>query len=82
MVQVKLLREVENEVLSAHQSALLQKEHSGCAALLKDDKVEGWAGQHMCTFRLDWVLLRHTRPACRCWSASTWCVLCSLQSVN
>lgn len=37
--QVKLLKEVEQEVLSNHQQALLQKEHSGCAALLRDDKV-------------------------------------------
>jgi hypothetical protein len=35
----KLLREVENEVLSKHQQELLQKEHSGCAVLLRDDKV-------------------------------------------
>jgi cullin 1 len=37
--QPKLLKEVEQEVLSNHQQALLQKEHSGCAALLRDDKV-------------------------------------------
>ena len=35
-----MLREVEVEVLSTHQPTLLQKEHSGCAALLRDDKVE------------------------------------------
>lgn len=37
--QVKLLKEVEQEVLANHQQALLQKEHSGAAALLRDDKV-------------------------------------------
>jgi hypothetical protein len=40
--KAKLLREVENEVLSKHQQELLQKEHSGCAVLLRDDKVGGW----------------------------------------
>lgn len=42
--QVKLLREVEMELLSNHQQTLLQKEHSGAAALLRDDKV--WACSH------------------------------------
>lgn len=35
----KLLKEVENEVLTKYEAVLLQKEHSGCAALLRDDKV-------------------------------------------
>lgn len=35
----KLLKEVEHEVLAVHQAALLEKENSGCAALLMDDKV-------------------------------------------
>jgi cullin 1 len=35
----KLLREVENELLAKYEQDLLQKEHSGCAALLRDDKV-------------------------------------------
>lgn len=39
----KLLREVEREVLSQHQQQLLEKEHSGCAALLRDDKQEDLA---------------------------------------
>ena len=38
-MQAKLLREVETEVLSSYETRLLQKEHSGCAALLRDDKV-------------------------------------------
>ena len=37
--QPKLLKEVETEVLTNYEQNLLQKEHSGCAALLKDDKV-------------------------------------------
>lgn len=39
----KLLKEVENEVLEKYESVLLQKEHSGCAALLRDDKTEDLA---------------------------------------
>ena len=35
----KLLKEVENEVLTKYEEQLLAKEHSGCAALLRDDKV-------------------------------------------
>jgi cullin 1 len=35
----KLLKEVEAELLSNYETRLLTKEHSGCAALLKDDKV-------------------------------------------
>lgn len=51
----KLLREVETEVLQKYEQDLLQKEHSGCAALLRDDKVRaggrgGGAGW--------WVLLQ------------------------
>jgi hypothetical protein len=30
---------VENELLQKYEQELLQKEHSGCAALLRDDKV-------------------------------------------
>ena len=37
--KVKLLKEVETEVLTNYETRLLQKEHSGCAALLRDDKV-------------------------------------------
>ncbi|GFH22359.1 CULLIN_2 domain-containing protein, partial [Haematococcus lacustris] len=39
----RLLKEVELEVLSVHQTALLQKEFSGCAVLLRDDKTEDLA---------------------------------------
>lgn len=38
--KVKLLKEVESELLSNHQHTLLQKEHSGCAALLRDEKTD------------------------------------------
>lgn len=34
----KLLKEVENALLQAHQMTLLEKEHTGCMALLRDDK--------------------------------------------
>jgi hypothetical protein len=35
----KLLREAEAELLQVHQAALLEKEGSGCVALLRDDKM-------------------------------------------
>lgn len=35
----KLLVEVEREVLEQYETELLEKEHSGCSALLRDDKV-------------------------------------------
>jgi len=37
--RTSLLKEVENEILQQHQTTLLEKEQSGCAALLQDDKV-------------------------------------------
>ncbi|KAJ8766403.1 hypothetical protein K2173_022462 [Erythroxylum novogranatense] len=36
----KLLEKVQHEVLSVYANQLLEKEHSGCHALLRDDKVE------------------------------------------
>lgn len=39
----KLLKQVEEEVLRKYENDLLQKEHSGCAALLRDDKTEDLA---------------------------------------
>lgn len=39
----KLLNESQNELLAAHQARLLEKEHSGCAALLRDDKKDDLA---------------------------------------
>jgi cullin 1 len=41
--EAKLLREVEREVLSAHETQLLEKEHSGAAALLRDDRYDDLA---------------------------------------
>jgi cullin 1 len=35
----KLLEQVEREVLGNYETQLLEKENSGCAALLRDDKV-------------------------------------------
>ncbi len=37
--RTSLLKEVETEILQQHQTTLLEKEQSGCAALLQDDKV-------------------------------------------
>lgn len=36
--KVKLLRAVETELLAKYETRLLEKEHSGAAALLRDDK--------------------------------------------
>ncbi|XP_022137923.1 cullin-1-like [Momordica charantia] len=36
----KLLEKVQHELLSAYATQLLEKEHSGCHALLRDDKVD------------------------------------------
>jgi hypothetical protein len=36
--------QVEEEVLRKYENDLLQKEHSGCAALLRDDKVSRASG--------------------------------------
>ncbi|KAL2608272.1 hypothetical protein R1flu_026845 [Riccia fluitans] len=36
----KLLEKVQHELLSQYENQLLEKEHSGCHALLRDDKVE------------------------------------------
>eukprot|EP00191_Tetraselmis_sp_GSL018_P009710 CAMPEP_0177609228 /NCGR_PEP_ID=MMETSP0419_2-20121207/18950_1 /TAXON_ID=582737 /ORGANISM="Tetraselmis sp., Strain GSL018" /LENGTH=732 /DNA_ID=CAMNT_0019104085 /DNA_START=252 /DNA_END=2450 /DNA_ORIENTATION=+ len=39
----KLLKEVQTELLAKYETELLEKEHSGCAALLRDDKTEDLA---------------------------------------
>ena len=36
--KAKLLRAVETELLAKYETRLLEKEHSGAAALLRDDK--------------------------------------------
>ncbi|CAN4091488.1 unnamed protein product [Withania somnifera] len=38
--ETKLLEKVQNELLVVYTNQLLEKEHSGCRALLRDDKVE------------------------------------------
>ncbi|CAH1419397.1 cullin-1 isoform X1 [Lactuca sativa] len=38
--ETKLLEKVQNELLSMYATQLLEKEHSGCHALLRDDKVD------------------------------------------
>ncbi|KAL2510568.1 Cullin-1 [Abeliophyllum distichum] len=38
--ETKLLEKVQNELLVVYTNNLLEKEHSGCRALLRDDKVE------------------------------------------
>ena len=36
----KLLEKVQHELLTQYEQQLLEKEHSGCHALRRDDKVE------------------------------------------
>ncbi|KAL3634599.1 Cullin-1 [Castilleja foliolosa] len=38
--EIKLLEKVQHELLTVYVTQLLEKEHSGCHALLRDDKVE------------------------------------------
>ncbi|CAH9101994.1 unnamed protein product [Cuscuta europaea] len=38
--ETKLLEQVQHELLAVYATQLLEKEHSGCHALLRDDKVE------------------------------------------
>ncbi|KAG6435459.1 hypothetical protein SASPL_100333 [Salvia splendens] len=38
--ETKLLEKVQHELLSVYATQLLEKEHSGCHALLRDDKVD------------------------------------------
>ncbi|KAL6517150.1 Cullin-1 [Orobanche minor] len=38
--EAKLLEKVQHELLTVYSTQLLEKEHSGCHALLRDDKVE------------------------------------------
>ncbi len=46
--RTSLLKEVETEILQQHQTTLLEKEQSGCAALLQDDKVTTPAASLLC----------------------------------
>ena len=40
----KLLKECEQQLLANHQTALLDKEETGCRALLREGKTEGVSG--------------------------------------
>ena len=40
--------QVENELLAEYEGQLLEKEHSGCAALLQDDKVAALPSLSVC----------------------------------
>ena len=65
--ETKLLKEVEKEVLAKYEMRLLEKEHSGCAVLLRDDKTEDLAR----AFRL----FKRVPVVCRPWRTSlrsTW----------
>jgi hypothetical protein len=36
------VQKVQHELLTQYENQLLEKEHSGCHALLRDDKVNKW----------------------------------------
>lgn len=48
----KLLEKVQSELLSQYESQLLDKEHSGCHALLRDDKVDDLSRMYRLFFRI------------------------------
>jgi len=48
----KLLEKVQNELLSQYESQLLEKEHSGCHALLRDDKVDDLSRMYRLFYRI------------------------------
>ncbi|XXG80659.1 hypothetical protein AAC387_Pa09g1475 [Persea americana] len=54
----RLLEKVQNELLSVYANQLLEKEHSGCRALLRDDKVDDLSRM----FRLFSKILRGLEP--------------------
>ncbi|KAK3025141.1 hypothetical protein RJ639_043923 [Escallonia herrerae] len=49
----KLLEKVQNELLVVYQSQLLEKEHSGCRALLRDDKVDDLSRMYRLFFKIN-----------------------------
>ncbi|KAJ1407625.1 Winged helix-like DNA-binding domain superfamily [Sesbania bispinosa] len=63
----KLLEKVQHELLSVYANQLLEKEHSGCHALLRDDKVEDLARM----FRLFSKIPRGLDPVSDGFSPST-----------
>ncbi|XP_066360727.1 cullin-1-like isoform X1 [Miscanthus floridulus] len=48
----KLLEKVQNELLAQYATPLLEKEHSGCSALLRDDKVEDLSRMYRLFFKI------------------------------
>ncbi|KAM7501267.1 hypothetical protein LguiB_000171 [Lonicera macranthoides] len=48
----KLLENVQTQLLVIHSSQLLEKEHSGCRALLRDDKVEDLSRMYRLFFKI------------------------------
>ncbi|KAK4357279.1 hypothetical protein RND71_022889 [Anisodus tanguticus] len=50
--ETKLLEKVQNELLVVYTNQLLEKEHSGCRALLRDDKVEDLSRMYMLFHRI------------------------------
>ncbi|GLJ46218.1 hypothetical protein SUGI_0973740 [Cryptomeria japonica] len=48
----KLLEKVQTELLSQYESQLLEKEHSGCHALLRDDKVDDLSRMYRLFYRI------------------------------
>ncbi|XP_010259687.1 PREDICTED: cullin-1 [Nelumbo nucifera] len=48
----KLLEKVQHELLFVYATQLLEKEHSGCHALLRDDKVEDLSRMYRLFFRI------------------------------
>ncbi|XP_049407933.1 cullin-1-like [Solanum stenotomum] len=51
--ETKLLEKVQNELLVVYTNELLEKEHSGCRVLLRDDKVEDLSRMYRLFHRID-----------------------------
>ena len=54
--------QVETELLQEYETQLLEKEHSGCAALLQDDKVRAMRGRPLLLLAC-WCVHAHAEPA-------------------
>ncbi|KAI8016143.1 Cullin-1 [Camellia lanceoleosa] len=50
--ELKLLEKVQHELLSVYATQLLEKEHSGCHALLRDDKVKDLSRMYRLFFKI------------------------------
>ena len=57
--RTSLLKEVETEILQHHQATLLEKEQSGCDALLQDDKVTSHRTCMLCCYSKSVSLMSH-----------------------